>query len=465
MGISDVDAVDYITRTRALGIKPGLKCMLALLERLGNPQNDLQVVHVTGTNGKGSFTALLASALRCAGYTVGQYVSPWSVEIYESVLINGTQISPEDFASAVCVVKAAADGMAAEGEPHPTEFELTTAVAFLHLKRSSVDLAIIEVGMGGLLDATNVFKRPMATVFQPISMDHTRFLGDTVEAIASNKAGIMKSGCPAIVGPQCPEAMQALRRAAAATPCPVHHVQMQDLEVDAVQGSGPVALGQSFRYQGHPYRVGLLGTHQVHNAAVAALCARVLRESQGLHRLTPEAVSAGLQAVQWPCRFEVLQRVPCSVVIDGAHNPQSFRTLKATMAAHYPTPTRLVMLLAMNADKDVHEALSVLVEDVTLSSLDLVATQSVRSPNPLSASQLGDQATRALCRLAEARARTVGGAEDAPPQVRVVEDLAAAVQAARALTPPAGLLLITGSLYMVGHARQYFLQQTAPASP
>ena len=333
------EALDYITGMEFFGSKPGLTRIRELLEKLGNPQKQLRFIHIAGTNGKGSCAAMTASILRAAGYKTGLYTSPYLYRFNERMQINGRQIEDEALAEIVSLVRPAAEAMA----DHPTEFELMTAAALLWYAQEKCEITVLEVGLGGRFDATNIIDAPEAAAIMNIGLDHTAVLGDTVEQIAFEKAGIIKPGTEAALFEQGEAATGVIRRRCEELGVPLHVADFSQIvsEFDSL-------YGQSFTYRGKPYALPLLGTHQLRNAAVVLELVEILR-ARGW-KLEQSDVEHGLYAVNWPGRFELLSDEPLFVV-DGGHNPQCAETVRDNLLHYFPDKRR-ILLLGILKDKD-----------------------------------------------------------------------------------------------------------------
>lgn len=334
------DCMAYIHKTVWLGSKPGLSRTRELLARIGNPEKKLKFIHVVGTNGKGSSCAMLSLILSRSGYRVGTFVSPYIVHFNERIQINGTPISDGDLCDVVEFVKPHADAM----EDSPTEFELITAVGFEYFTRKGCDIVVLEAGMGGALDSTNVIDTPMVSLFTAIGMDHKDQLGTTVEEIAKTKAGILKPGTQAVFNGEEPEALPVLEEACCALDISLTVPDRSALRVATSDLSGSV-----FDYKDYSgLRVGLVGLHQVQNAIAVIEAVEALRR-QGIP-VSEEALRFGLENVRWPARFEILSRNPL-VIFDGAHNMNGVAKLKENIEKYF-TPRKPVMLMGVMADKD-----------------------------------------------------------------------------------------------------------------
>ncbi len=333
------EALAYIHGVEFFGSKPGLTRIGELLEKLGNPQKGMRFIHIAGTNGKGSCAAMTASVLKAAGYRTGLYTSPYLYRFNERMQINGKEIPDDVLAEIVTRVKPVAEAMA----DHPTEFELMTAIALLWYKQEACDVVVLEVGLGGRFDATNIIDAPEAAVIMNIGLDHTAVLGDTVEQIAFEKAGIIKPGTEAVLFQQSESVTDVVRRRCEELGVPLHIADFSQIksEFDSL-------YGQSFSYRGEVYALPLLGSHQLKNAAVVLELVEVLR-GRGW-KLEQGDVEHGLYAVHWPGRFELVSEEPLFVV-DGGHNPQCAQTVRENLLHYFPDKRR-ILLLGILRDKD-----------------------------------------------------------------------------------------------------------------
>jgi dihydrofolate synthase/folylpolyglutamate synthase len=310
--------------------------MFALMDALGNPQTAYPIIHVAGTKGKGSVSALCASALQAAGYRVGLYTSPHLLDYCERIQVNGEPISHELLVDLVEEVKPAVAAI-----PKLTTFEITTALGLLAFARQGCDAAVIEVGLGGRLDATNVVT-PRVSVITSLSMDHMAVLGDTLAKIAGEKAGIIKPGVPVVSSPQKDEALEVLERVAAERGVPLTLVG-RDVKFEFVSSS---LDGQNFRIQNSDFRIPLLGYHQVENAATAYAAL----EASGLS-ISDDAIRKGFSQVKWRARFEIARRDP-PVIFDSAHNQDSFAKLRQTLDEYFPG-RQAYLIFGASEDKNI----------------------------------------------------------------------------------------------------------------
>lgn len=333
----------YIESRKSLGIRPGLERMYKLAEKLGNPQNKIKTVHVAGTNGKGSVCAMLSAYLHAQGYTVGKYTSPYVSCFNEQIQINGKHISDEQLARLIDKIKPIADDMDSLGDS-PTEYEILTAAAFLFFSEQNVDYAVIEVGLGGLEDATNIIASPVLSVITDISLDHINILGSTLEEIAAQKAGIIKFGCPVVASPYNPDSvLNVIKSHAAASesrliiPSPT----VTDVSVSAD--------GTRFSTAENDVFTSLPGVYQVRNAVTTLAALKVL---------LPDAVTKNVSfECNHPARFEIISKQPL-VIIDGAHNAAGAKYLAQTL--DLLLDCKAVGIMGMLADKDYMSAIELL---------------------------------------------------------------------------------------------------------
>lgn len=339
-------ALAYIHAVHWAGHKPGLARTRTLLAALGDPQRGLRFVHIAGTNGKGSTAAMLASCLRAAGYRVGLFTSPFIERFNERIQVDGQPIGDEELEALVERIRPAADAMA----DVPTEFEIITALGMLYFAQKRCDIVVLEVGLGGALDSTNVIDPPECAVITALGMDHVKELGPTLADIASAKAGIIKAGSPVVSYGGVPEADAVIARAAAEKHAPLYEVDFSKLNVRP--GTLDYAV---FDFDGlEKIHLPLIGSYQPRNAAVAVTALRVLR-ARGWD-IPEQAIRTGLETVSWPGRFELLRRAP-AFILDGSHNAHGMRATAESLRACFPGQ-KFVFLLSIMADKDVDEMLA-----------------------------------------------------------------------------------------------------------
>lgn len=415
------EAMTYINGTLWFGSRPGLERVGALLKLLGDPQRGQKYVHIAGTNGKGSCAAMCASVLRAAGLRTGLFTSPYLFRFNERMQIDGREIGDDALAELVSEIAPLAESMA----EHPTEFELITAAALLWFRRQNCDIVVLEVGLGGRLDATNIIGAPEAAVIMNIGLDHTEILGDTPEKIAAEKAGIIKGGCPVVLYGQSAGVEQVVRQR-----CIDAGSELTVTEPEALVSLSDGPEGQLFSYRGQTYRLPLLGAHQLRNAAAAIETAWLLRRRGW--PVDEEAIRQGLAAVSWPARFEILRPEKPCFVVDGGHNPQCAETVAANLLRYFPGRRR-VLLLGVLADKDYPGLTEILAP-----AADAFVCVTPDSPRALPAEELA-----AFLERYGKPVRACGSIE---------EGVAAAMEEAG----EAGVACAAGSLYMAGRVRACF---------
>ena len=414
------DPVAYINEPRWRSSRMGLERIRELMDRLGNPQDDMRIVHVAGTNGKGSTCAFTEAILRNAGFKTGLFTSPYIIEFSDRIRIDGKNVSPEELTAATLEVRAQAEAMA----DHPTEFELMTAVALVCFARADVMVAVLEVGLGGRLDSTNVVAAPDVCAIAPISYDHTALLGSTLAEIAGEKAGIIKHGASVVSAPQDPGALAVIQAKCAEEGC----------ELTVVDPSALSGTPDDFSYGDVRHlRTRLRGSYQTENAALAIEIAQALRRRH--FTISQMAIENGIAQATWPGRFEVVGHAP-EFVVDGGHNPQGARALAASLDLNYPGRDA-VLLVGVLADKDYRPML-----DTVLPYAKAVVC--IEPPNP-----------RALpvAELAQAVREAVAAAPHVDQRAANVLEAATierGVNAARMLAGPDGLVVAFGSLYSIG---------------
>lgn len=328
-----------------------LERMQALLNHLGNPEKQFKCIHIAGTNGKGTLAAMTSSVLTHAGYKTGLTISPYVLNFRERFQINGQMMSPRTLASLTRKVLDAADAIIAEGGEGPVEFEAVTAIAFLWFARQKCDFAVVETGLGGRYDATNVIPAPLVAAITRIGMDHTEILGDTLAEIAAEKAGIIKEGCAVVNYPEQPaEAMGPILGAAAETNTVIITPEMDDIRL--LRGK---RLENRIDYGGYKASLQFPGAHQANHAAMAVEIALALWREFG-YDISDDAIERGLSSAHMPARIEVMRRHPL-LLLDGCHNPDGARVLAETLTkAEYEE--NLVGVMGMLADKDYKAMLS-----------------------------------------------------------------------------------------------------------
>ncbi len=416
------EALDYIHSVSWMGSRPGLSRTRELLCRMGNPQNDLKFIHVAGTNGKGSTCAMCAAALQAAGYRVGLYTSPYIERFNERMRVGGVDISDEELAEITEFVKPFAESM----DDHPTEFELVTAIGFEFFKRKSCDIVVLEVGLGGELDSTNVIETPLVSVITEIALDHTKVLGDGIEEIAKAKAGIIKAGVPVVSADNSPAAAKVIDARCKELGC--LHITP---DFDAIQDGSCDENGIHFIYKGASFTVPLCGIYQFRNAAVAIAAMEAVAK-QGF-AVDMDAMARGFGKVTWNARFEILSKSPC-FIYDGGHNPQGVSAAIESYKAHFGD-VKPIVLVGVMADKDYKQEMQMLSQ--IAKSFVTVLPDNPRALSPAS--------------LAET-IRVVGG--KANPRRDMEKGVRLALRLAGGKRP----VLALGSLYMYADIKRTFLK-------
>ena len=349
------EAMKYITEVGNFGSNYGLERTYKLLEYLGNPEKDLKFIHIAGTNGKGSTTSMITEILMGAGYKFGMYTSPFIEEFEERIQINRDNIPKEKLASLMDEVKFAVDKVIEDGYNHPTEFEIITVLMLLYFKKENIDFGVIEVGLGGTLDSTNVIT-PVLQVITSISFDHTNLLGNTLEEIAGEKAGIIKSGVPTVIYPQKEEALRVIENKCSEVNSKLYISRYDKFKFERI-------VNEDRPYQLLKYNdevdilLPLLGEHQITNLSVAIEVINILN-SINITNISLNSIIKSIKKVTWKGRLEVLSKNPY-VVIDGAHNIQGIETLSRNIKKYFKYEN-LYLIIGILADKDVQEMIKVI---------------------------------------------------------------------------------------------------------
>lgn len=415
------EAMAYIHHIDNGAKPPTLQRITALCTALGNPQDALPFVHIAGTNGKGSTAAMMAEILRRSGYRTGLYLSPYLEQFEERISIDGQNISRDALAACAQQVQQAALTLAEE--LCPSEFEIVTAIAFLYFRAQSCDVVVLETGLGGRFDATNVIGCPLASVITQIDLDHTALLGDSVAKIAGEKCGIIKSGGRTAVYAEQPyEAMRVIERTAEERENTLYCLRGSELEIRE-SGIG----GSNIRLNGRDYRIGLGGRYQIQNALTVLAAVDALRDA-GM-QIPDQAVREGLENARIPARLERFDLNP-QIVLDGAHNPAGIRALREAIDAERDLFNPLVVLTGMLRDKDYAQSIRRMAE-----CADAVICTTPESPRALSAE---DCAAIAAERC---------------PDVRACGGLSDALEAAIRRAGSAGTVFVCGSLFLAGPVR------------
>lgn len=420
--------IDRIHEFNRFGMVLGLDRMEELLRRLGNPQDDLKVIHVAGTNGKGSVSKYLEEGLNACGYKMGLYTSPYIETFNERIRYDGADISDEDLEYYGQKVVSAAEAMVADGLDSPTEFEVVTAIAFLYFADRQADITILEVGLGGIGDSTNVVKSPLASVITSISYDHMAQLGSSLAEIAVNKAGIIKTGCPVIANVPQRDAAKIIARKAYAMGSRLYDISGICV---AVSDETPFSQRVSMELYEKSYsdvEISMVGRHQAENLKTALATLEILRKS-GAVKLDREALYEGLKRARQPGRFEVISEDPL-VIIDGAHNEAGAQALQETMAQHF-AGKKILLVAGILADKEIDS----IVKFLTKITDHIIVTEP-DNPRKLAAEKLA------------------GHVADFGVAAEAVSDVEAAVHRAKELADGYDVILFAGSLYLIGDVRR-----------
>lgn len=420
--------IDRIHEFNRFGMVLGLDRMEELLRRLGNPQDDLKVIHVAGTNGKGSVSKYLEEGLSACGYKMGLYTSPYIETFNERIRYDGADISDEDLEYYGQKVVSAAEAMVADGLDSPTEFEVVTAIAFLYFADRQADITILEVGLGGIGDSTNVVKSPLASVITSISYDHMAQLGSSLAEIAVNKAGIIKTGCPVIANVPQRDAAKIIARKAYAMGSRLYDISgIRAAVSDETPFSQKVSM-ELYEKSYSDVEISMVGRHQAENLKTALATLEILRKS-GAVKLDREALYEGLKRARQPGRFEVISEDPL-VIIDGAHNEAGAQALQETMAQHF-AGKKILLVAGILADKEIDS----IVKFLTKITDHIIVTEP-DNPRKLAAEKLAEHVA------------------DFGVAAEAVSDVEAAVHRAKELTDGYDVILFAGSLYLIGDVRR-----------
>lgn len=428
--------IDRIHEFNKFGMVLGLSRMEELLRRLGDPQDTLNVIHVAGTNGKGSVSKYLEEGLAACGYKMGLYTSPYIEKFNERIRFDGADISDEDLEYYGQKVVDAAEAMVADGKDSPTEFEVVTAIAFLYFAGKKADITILEVGLGGIGDSTNVVKHPLASVITSISYDHMAQLGNTLAEIAVNKAGIIKTGCPVISNVPERDAAKIIARKAYAMGSRLFDVSGIRAAVSEQTPFSQVVSMELYEKSYSDVEISMVGKHQAENLKTALATLEILRKS-GAVKLDREALYEGLKRARQPGRFEVIGGGPEAgdeskplVIIDGAHNEAGAQALQETMAQYF-AGKKILLVAGILADKQIDSIIKFLTK-IT----DHIIVTEPDNPRKLAASELAKHMA------------------DAGVTAEVASDAEAAMHRAKELADGYDVILFAGSLYLIGDVRR-----------
>ncbi|HEY9061421.1 MAG TPA: folylpolyglutamate synthase/dihydrofolate synthase family protein [Pseudobacteroides sp.] len=420
------EALEYIHGTLKFGIKLGLENIKALLLLMGNPHKSLKFVHVAGTNGKGSTVAFISSILMESGYKTGIFTSPYLERFTERIKVDRGEIAEADVARITAFVKQKADELVKNGGNHPTEFEIVTAIAFQYFYETGCDIVVLEVGLGGRFDSTNVIDMPLAAVITTISYDHMNILGDTLEKIAFEKAGIIKDNSDVVLYPQAGEALEVFERVCEEKKSRLNKVSLADVEV---LESG--IWGSSFLHKRHgKFKISIAGEHQVANAVTALEAVEIVRE-KGYDRINKTDVESGLIKAVWPGRLEVVCKEPM-FIIDGAHNKEGALMLADNLKKYFPGKD-IIFIIGVLKDKDY----KAIIEPVIPIASEFV-TVKPENERGMTAQELA-VILRGYCK-----------------DVNVSDKIEEAILYSIKKVSTKGIICAYGSLYYIGEIRKFF---------
>ncbi len=427
------ESIQFLETEIGFASCPGLERVLTLLERMGNPHQSLSIIHVAGTNGKGSATAMLSSILQEAGYQTGVYTSPHLEQYNERFVVDGVLITNAEFSEIISETKSHWEEMKAENLDLPTLFEVVTAAAFLYFAKKQVDVLILEVGLGGRFDATNVIEKPLLSLIMSISMDHTDFLGNSIGQIAKEKAGIIKKNCPVVLYSQDEVVYNIVQNTAILSDAPFYctanpHVSIHS---ETLEGTDFSVHTKNFAYK--HLSLPLLGKHQVQNC-IAVLEACFVLQTSGFS-ISTEHVQKGLASTTWAGRMEILGQAPL-LLVDGAHNSDGILRLAESISTYFPNK-EITLVLGILGDKEY--------EDMANCILPFAKQVILTEPH--------NERKLAATTLAEV-------AKNYEIPIYLEEDIQMAMDKSRAITPEDAMILCCGSLYMVGDIRKYIVGST-----
>lgn len=424
------EALDYLLGTEYFTSMLDRGIVECLLEELGDPQKGMKYVHIAGTNGKGSTSAYLSSILTASGYKTGLYTSPYVQQFNERIQVDGVQIPNEELAEITEEIKEAAERVEARGFRRPTIFELITALGFIHFKRRKCDIVVLEVGLGGRLDATNVIDEAEVSVITNIGLDHMEILGDTLELIAGEKAGIIKPDGTVVLYSQSENVEKVIESV-----CREKRASLRIADSSMAKVNSITLNGIDFNFGKYEnLKTSLLGLYQVRNAVTAVITAEALIEKG--YKITEKSLREGLISAHWPGRLELLQREPV-VIVDGAHNPQGASALVESMETLFPGQ-KINFVLGVLSDKDYRSSIQ-----IVMPIAKRFYTVSPPSYRALKSEELASE----IKKYGEV-------------PVESFADINSALQKALMATPRDEVICIFGSLYQVGEVRKFFGRNT-----
>ncbi|CEO27200.1 bifunctional folylpolyglutamate synthase/dihydrofolate synthase [Paraclostridium sordellii] len=421
------EALKFIHESHKFGMRLGLENIKKLLELLGNPQDNLKIIHVAGTNGKGSTCSFISTILKQSGYKVGLYTSPFLETFTERIRVNGENIPKNEVGNIVNIIKEKIEVMVKEGHDYPTEFEIVTAMAFYYFNKERVDFVALEVGLGGRYDATNVIEKPIATVITSISLDHVGILGDTLDKIAFEKGGIIKENCDVIVYPQKNEASKVLKeicneKNAKYIECDFKDITLKESNIN-FQKFDCVINNKEYK----DLQINLIGDHQVKNSVVALTTIELIKNKLEI-LISEEDLRKGLMETKWPGRIEKIKENPM-FIIDGAHNEEGAESLAKSIDKYFKGKNK-ILLIGMLEDKDINSVL-----DILIPRFNSVITTTPDNPRAIDAVKLKEKI------------------EKYNIEVICKEDINDAVKYVIENSKEKDVIISAGSLYMIGHVR------------
>lgn len=421
------EALQFIHESHKFGMRLGLDNIKKLLELLGNPQNNLKIIHVAGTNGKGSTCSFISSILKESGYKVGLYTSPFLETFTERIRVNGENIREEEVGKIVSLIKEKIEIMVSEGYSYPTEFEIVTAMAFYYYNQEKVDFVALEVGLGGRYDATNVIDKPVVSAITSISLDHTGILGDTLAKIAFEKGGIIKEDCPTIVYPQQEEASEVIKNICAEKKSKYIECDFKNIEIKSSNINSQIYNCNIKGKELRDLEIKLIGDHQIKNSIVALNVIEYLNDIK-ITNISEENIRKGLLETKWPGRIEKISENPM-FIIDGAHNEEGAKSLANSIDKYFENKNK-ILVIGMLEDKDIDSVL-----DLLIPKFNKVITTTPDNPRAIDANKLKEKIERYNI------------------EVTCKPNIKEAVDYALEISNKDDVIISAGSLYMIGNVR------------
>lgn len=421
------EALQFIHESHKFGMRLGLDNIKKLLELLGDPQNNLKIIHVAGTNGKGSTCSFISSILKESGYKVGLYTSPFLETFTERIRVNGENIREEEVGKIVSLIKEKIEIMVSEGYSYPTEFEIVTAMAFYYYNQEKVDFVALEVGLGGRYDATNVIDKPVVSAITSISLDHTGILGDTLAKIAFEKGGIIKEDCPTIVYPQKEEASEVIKNICAEKKSKYIECDFKNIEIKSSNINSQIYNCNINGKELRDLEIKLIGDHQIKNSILALNVIEYLNDIK-ITNISEENIRKGLLETKWPGRIEKISENPM-FIIDGAHNEEGAKSLANSIDKYFENKNK-ILVIGMLEDKDIDSVL-----DLLIPKFNNVITTTPDNPRAIDANKLKEKIERYNI------------------EVTCKPNIKEAVDYALEISNKDDVIISAGSLYMIGNVR------------